>query len=160
MHPRLAYIIQYPAINISQSQTFGKTNKPSKGVVTITIKCYKLQCLSQIFFDGCTHKNRRQNNNNNHYRLHYYYYHFTALWILSGTAQVRRYQKGKTNLDLLEQEIVSGSGISWDICKSAPHPRQPHQHLTTQFLQASCASGRSTNSVKALKTVNHRQKPK
>jgi len=25
---------------------------------------------------------------------------------------------------LLEQEIVSGSGISWAICKSAPHPRQ------------------------------------
>jgi len=23
------------------------------------------------------------------------------------------YQEGKTNLDLLEQEIVSGSGISW-----------------------------------------------
>jgi len=30
------------------------------------------------------------------------------------------HQKGKTNLDLLEQEIVSGSGISWAICKSAP----------------------------------------
>ena len=31
-----------------------------------------------------------------------------------------RDQKGKTNLDVLEQEIVSGSGISWAICKSAP----------------------------------------
>jgi len=31
---------------------------------------------------------------------------------------------GKTNLDLLEQEIASGSGISWAICKSAPRPRQ------------------------------------
>jgi len=30
------------------------------------------------------------------------------------------HQKGKTNLDLLEQETVSGSGISWTICKSAP----------------------------------------
>jgi len=28
------------------------------------------------------------------------------------------YQKGKTSLDLLEQEIVNGSGISWAICKS------------------------------------------
>jgi len=50
---------------------------------------------------------------------------------------VSRYQKGKTrkvktNLDLLEQEIVSGSGICWAICKSAPHPRQPPHH-TTQF---------------------------
>jgi len=32
-------------------------------------------------------------------------------------------QEGKTNLDLLEQEIVSGSSICWTICKSAPHPR-------------------------------------
>jgi len=32
----------------------------------------------------------------------------------------RYYQEGKTNLDLPEQEIVSGSGISWAICKSAP----------------------------------------
>jgi len=36
---------------------------------------------------------------------------------------VSRYQKGKTSLDLLEQEIVSGSGISWAICKSAPCPQ-------------------------------------
>jgi len=59
-------------------------------------------------------------------------------WNLSRTTQVSRYQKGqtskcKTNLDLLEQEIVSGSGICWAICKSAPHPRQPCQHPTTQF---------------------------
>jgi len=57
---------------------------------------------------------------------------------MSGTTWVSRYQKGKTrkvkaNLDLLEQEIVSGSGICWVICKSAPHPRQPRQHPTTQF---------------------------
>jgi len=31
-------------------------------------------------------------------------------------------QEGKTNLDLLKQEVVSGSGISWAICKSAPCP--------------------------------------
>jgi len=41
-------------------------------------------------------------------------------WNLSGTTWVSRYQKGKnqegkTNLDLLEQEIVSGSGICWAI---------------------------------------------
>jgi len=42
---------------------------------------------------------------------------------------VSRYQQGKirkvctTNLDLLEQE-VSGSGISWVMCKSAPLTRQ------------------------------------
>ena len=67
--------------------------------------------------------------------------HTTVLllfWNMSGTTQVSRYQKGKTkkvktNLDLLEQEIVSGSGICWAMCKSAPHPRQPRQHPTTQF---------------------------
>jgi len=77
-------------------------------------------------------------------------------WNLPGTTRVSRYQKGKTrkgktNLDLLEQEMLSGSGICWAICKSAPHPRQPRQHPTTQFLQAGCPSCRPTNSVKALK---------
>jgi len=49
--------------------------------------------------------------------------HTTVLrpsWILSRTTQVSWHQKGKTNLDLLEQEIVNGSGISWAICNSAP----------------------------------------
>jgi len=43
---------------------------------------------------------------------------------LSRNTQVSQYQKGKTNLGLLEQETVSGSGISWAIHKSAPHLRQ------------------------------------
>jgi len=43
-------------------------------------------------------------------------------WNMSGTTRVSRYQKGKTsqvktNLDLLEQEIVRGSGTCWAICK-------------------------------------------
>jgi len=60
------------------------------------------------------------------YYHNYYYNHFTALCILSGTTQVTWYQKGKTktNLDFLEQEKVSGSGISWAIRKSAPRSRQ------------------------------------
>jgi len=33
-----------------------------------------------------------------------HYNHFMAFWILFGTTRVSRYQKGKTNLDLLEQE--------------------------------------------------------
>ena len=54
---------------------------------------------------------------------------------------------------LLKQETVSGSGISWDICKSAPRSRQittptPHHSV---FLHAGCPSCRPTNSVKALK---------
>jgi len=46
---------------------------------------------------------------------------------LSETIWVSRYQKGKTNPDLLEQKTVSGSGISWAICKSTHRPR----HITT-----------------------------
>jgi len=34
------------------------------------------------------------------------------------TAPERYNQEGKSNLDLLEQEIVCGSGISWAICTS------------------------------------------
>ena len=48
---------------------------------------------------------------------------------------------------LLKQETVSGSGISWAICKSAPRSRQktkpaPHHSV---FLQAGCPSCRPTN---------------
>ena len=71
----------------------------------------------------------------------------------SGTTQVSQYQKGKPIWILLEQEIVSGSGISWAICKSAPCSRQttmPAPHHSS-FLQAGCPSCRPTNSVKALK---------
>jgi len=47
---------------------------------------------------------------------------------LSETTRVRWYQKGKTNLDLLEQEIVSGSVISWAICCTSP---QTDNHTST-----------------------------
>ena len=54
---------------------------------------------------------------------------------------------------LLNQETVSGSGISWAICKSAPRSRQittpaPHHSV---LLQAGCPSCHPTNSIKALK---------
>ena len=73
-------------------------------------------------------------------------------WTLSGTTQVSWYQKDKTNLDLLQQETVSGSGIRWAICKSALCPRQittPASHHSV-FLQAGCPSCHPTNSIKAL----------
>ena len=58
---------------------------------------------------------------------------------------------------LLKQETVSGSGISWAICKSAPRYRQitmpaPHHSV---FLQAGCPSCHPTNSIKALKAMQH-----
>ena len=42
---------------------------------------------------------------------YYYYYNHTALWTVSGTNQVSQYQKGKTSLDLLKQDIMSGSDM-------------------------------------------------
>jgi len=77
---------------------------------------------------------------------------------------VSRYQKDKTrqvktNLDLLEQDIVSGSGICWAICKSAPHPRQPRQHPITQFFTGRMPflprnqQRQSTEGIKALNFI-------
>jgi len=43
---------------------------------------------------------------------------------LSGTTRVSQYQKGKPIWILVKQETVSGSGIGWTICKSAPRFRQ------------------------------------
>ena len=71
---------------------------------------------------------------------------------LPGSASTR---KVKPIWILLMQETVSGSGISWAICKSAPSSRQitmpAPQH--SAFLQAGCPSCRPTNSVKALKAT-------
>jgi len=72
---------------------------------------------------------------------------------LPGSAGTR---KVKTIWILLKQETVSGSGISWAICKSAPSSRQiitpaPHRSV---FLQAGCPSCRPTNSFKALKALS------
>ena len=71
---------------------------------------------------------------------------------LPGWASTR---KVKPTWILLKQGTVSGNGISWAICKSAPHSRQitmpaPHHSV---FLQAGCPSCHPTNSVKALKAI-------
>ena len=60
---------------------------------------------------------------------------------LSGTTWLSQYKKRKVNMDLMLQEIVSGSGICWAICKSAPRPRQittpaPHHPTTASKLKA------------------------
>jgi len=68
-------------------------------------------------------------------------------------------RKVKTNLDFLEQEIVSGSAICWAICKSVPHPRQtttPISHHSVFYrpdaLPAAQQQCQSTEGNKALKT--------
>ena len=67
---------------------------------------------------------------------HYLVLHTPFYGPLSGTTQVSGYQKVKTIWILLKQEAVSGSGISWAICKSAPRSRQitmpaPHHLVFT-----------------------------
>ena len=50
---------------------------------------------------------------------------------------------------LLKLETVSGSGISWDVCKPASRSRQIT--MPASFLQAGCPSCRPSNSMKPLK---------
>ena len=77
-----------------------------------------------------------------HYHTHRYfqlgllhYIHLTAFF--SKTTWVSQYQKGKQFWILIKQEMTSGSGISWTICKSfTPHSRQittlvPHHSVFT-----------------------------
>ena len=77
--------------------------------------------------------------------------HLTVLFAgLLGWAGTR---KVKPIWTLLKQETVSGSGISWAVCKLAPRSRQitmpaPHHSV---FLQAGCPSCHPTNSIRALK---------
>ena len=75
---------------------------------------------------------------NSVYELHHTRTHLTALFPgLPGWAGTR---KVKPIWILLKQETVSGSGISWAICKSASRSRQPcGEHPTTQVLYKSDA---------------------
>jgi len=72
---------------------------------------------------------------------------------LSGTTQVSRYQKGKTNLDFTEARDSEWQQhhTHMQVCTSL----QTDNHASTPplsfFLQAGCPSCRPTNSVKALK---------
>jgi len=73
----------------------------------------------------------------------------------SGTTQVSRYQKGKTNLDFTE---ARDSEWQWQqlghmqVC-TLLQTDKPHQHPSLSFLQAGCTSCRPTNSVKAPKAM-------
>jgi len=72
---------------------------------------------------------------------------------MSGTTQVSRYQKGKTNLDFTEatdSECQRHQLGHMQVCTSF----QTDNHASTSplsFLQAGCPSCHPTNSVKALK---------
>ena len=75
----------------------------------------------------------------------------------SGTTRVSRYRKVKTVWISLKQETVSGGGISWAICKSAPRSRQitmpaPHHSV---FYRPDALLAAKNNTVKALKALEN-----
>ena len=62
---------------------------------------------------------------------------------------------------LLKQETVSGSGIRWAICKSAPSSRQittPAPHHSVFYRPDALPAAEPTNTVKALKALTVKQK--
>ena len=80
----------------------------------------------------------------------------------SGTTQVSRYQKSKTNLDFTEQETVSGSGISWAICKFAPHSRQiamPAPHHSVFYRPDALPAAQPTASKHWMHTMHIQTHP-
>jgi len=93
----------------------------------ILIACL-LACLLAWLIDWYLYPNRWENNVC--VPQPYILLLLMAPWTLSETTRVSWYQKGKTNLDLLKQELLSGSGISWAMCKSAPCPSQVTTPIT------------------------------
>jgi len=72
---------------------------------------------------------------------------------LSGTTRVSWYQKGQTNLDLLEQETREWQWHQLGYMQICTSP-QTDNHASTpplSFLKAICPSCHPTNSFKALK---------
>jgi len=89
-----------------------------------------------------------------------YYYYYTRNTFngpFSGTTQVSRYQKGKTNLDFTEARDSEWQWHQLD-CMQVCTSLQTDNHASTpplRFLQAGCPSCRPTNSIKALKEFLH-----
>ena len=81
----------------------------------------------------------------------YKYIHTRLTALFPGLPRWGGTRKVKPIWILLKQETMSGSGICWAICKSAPRSIQTITPLS--FLQAGCPSCRPANSVKALKAI-------
>ena len=87
----------------------------------------------------------------------HHYTHTRLMALFPGLPGCAGTRKVKPIWILLKQETVSGSGISWAICKSASRSRQittPATHHSV-FLQARCPSCHPANSIKALKGYHH-----
>ena len=88
---------------------------------------------------------------NNQKREHTHTHPFNGPF--SGTTQVSRHQKGKTNLDFTEARDSEWQWLQLghvQVCTSLQTDNHANTHHSV-FLQAGCPSCRPTNSVKALK---------
>ena len=77
---------------------------------------------------------------------------------LSGTTRVSRYQRGKTIWILLKQEAVSGSGISWAVCKSAPCSRQtttPAPHHSVIYRPHALLAAQPNQQLQSTEDTSH-----
>ena len=76
----------------------------------------------------------------------------------SGTTRVSRYRKVQPIWILLKQETVSGNGISWAICKSAPRSRQitmPAPHHSVFYRPDAIPAAQPTASKHWRDTIMH-----
>jgi len=136
----LADLVHHVRQSLSLSDLALAVNLFSKNVHDESLPCsiQTMSCKLLLNLVECIRaKSEAENGNVSHVPQWYTHTHtHTFNGPFSGTTRVRRYKKGKTNLDLLKQETVSGSGISWAICKSAHRSRQittpaPHHSFFT-----------------------------
>ena len=121
----LTFDIQATSVLLETLQLHSSANQVQKFIKLRTCKLYNTaHCVSNICTITHTHTHT-------HTRL-------TALCPgLPGWAGTR---KAKPIWILLKQETVSGSGISWAVCKSAPAPRS--RQITTPAPHRSVFTGR------------------
>jgi len=146
----LANITNLLASNCMLLHSYDTLYGTSKDLLVVILSITYLPLLTVC--DNCVYrKEQLYEHTHAHTRTHIHT-RLTALCPgLSGWAGTR---KVKPIWILLKQETMSGSGISWAICKSEPRSRQITMHTSTpplSFLQAGCPSCRPTNSVKAVK---------
>ena len=121
------------------------------------LKAYMYACHEQVFTGQMTYPLKELKiHTHTHAGTHAHTRTFNGPF--SGTTQVSRYQKGKTDLDFTE---ARGSEWQWhqlghmQVCTLL----QTDNHASTPplcFLQAGCPSCRPTNSVRALKATQNK----
>ena len=110
--------------------------------------------LSSIFSFGLTEGNQSSDYQENHrlmflWSYTYIHTHTRLMFLFPGLPGWAGTRKVKPIWILLKQETVSGSGISWAICKSAPCSRQittPAPHHSVFYRPDALPTGKPTAS--------------